>query len=187
MIETPRKRELGENAATAEPRVARPESGSRPGEAPELRAPSTAPRETRRPSENPARRNLASAAGRGLLRRCPNCGEGGLFHSYLGLNRRCPACGEDLSAERADDAPAFVTLFVCCFVGGAGVLLSDTVFPQMPLLVSSLVWLVVTALVGVLILPRIKGAVVGLEWALRMHGFGAGMRQEEARRDARRR
>jgi uncharacterized protein (DUF983 family) len=106
-----------------------------------------------------------------LLRRCPNCGDGALFHSYLGLNRRCPACGEDLSAERADDAPAFVTLFVCCFVGGAGVLLSDTIFPLMPLLVSSLVWLVVTALVGVLILPRIKGVVVGLEWALRMHGF----------------
>jgi uncharacterized protein (DUF983 family) len=122
-----------------------------------------------------------------VLRRCPNCGEGALFHSYLGLNRRCPACGEDLSAERADDAPAFVTLFVCCFVGGAGVLLSDAAFPQMPLFVSSFVWLVVTALVGVLILPQIKGAVVGLEWALRMHGFGAGMRQEEGRRDARRR
>jgi uncharacterized protein (DUF983 family) len=131
-------------------------------------------RETPQSIRPPARRSLAVAVGRGLVGRCPSCGEGALFRSYLGLNRRCPACGEDLSAERADDAPAFVTLLVCCFVGGAGVVLSDVFFPRMPLLAVGLLWLIVTAAVGLLILPRIKGAVVGAEWAFRMHGFGAG-------------
>jgi len=43
---------------------------------------------------------------RGFFGRCPNCGRGALFRGYLGVNPRCAACGEDLSAERADDAPA---------------------------------------------------------------------------------
>lgn len=122
----------------------------------------------------PAGRSLAVALARGFMRRCPNCGTGAMFRSYLGLNGRCPACGEDLSAERADDAPAFITLFLGCFIGGAGVLLTDDIWPGAPLIVTALVWLVVIALGSLLILPRIKGAVVGAEWALRMHAFGRG-------------
>ena len=118
------------------------------------------------------KRNLAVAVGRGFLGRCPNCGKGAMFRAYLSVNPRCPVCGEDLSAERADDAPAFLTLLVACFVGGAGVLLSDDASSQMPLLAVAVIWLAVTAVVGLMVLPRIKGAVVGYQWALRLHGFG---------------
>ena len=41
---------------------------------------------------------------------------------------------------------------------------------------TALIWLIVTAGLSLLILPRIKGAVVGYQWALRMHGFAAGKR-----------
>ena len=71
-------------------------------------------------------RNLAVAMGRGFIGRCPNCGKGAMFRAYLSVNRRCPACDEDLSGERADDAPAFLTLLVGCLVGCAGVLLSTS-------------------------------------------------------------
>jgi len=125
-------------------------------------------------ADPPARRSLAVALVRGFMRRCPKCGTGAMFRSYLGVNPRCPVCGEDLSAERADDAPAFITLFLGCFIGGAGVLLSDNIWPGAPLIVMALFWLVVIAAVSLLILPRIKGAVVGAEWALRMHAFGRG-------------
>ena len=37
--------------------------------------------------------------------------------------------------------------------------------------ISVLMWLAATALLSLLILPRMKGAVVGCQWALRMHGF----------------
>jgi uncharacterized protein (DUF983 family) len=33
---------------------------------------------------------------RGLLNRCPNCGEHGLFARGLTLHRRCPRCGLEL-------------------------------------------------------------------------------------------
>lgn len=31
--------------------------------------------------------------GRGLVKRCPNCGSGHLFHGYFHLAERCPGCG----------------------------------------------------------------------------------------------
>ena len=126
--------------------------------------------------EDRSRRNLGLALTRGFFGRCPNCGRGALFRGYLGVNPRCAACGEDLSAERADDAPAFITLLVVCFVAGVGVLMSDTASPQASLVTTTLIWLIVTAGVSLLILPRIKGAVVGYQWAMRMHGFAAGKR-----------
>jgi uncharacterized protein (DUF983 family) len=94
-----------------------------------------------------------------------------MFRGYLTVNPRCPVCGEDLSFQRADDAPAFVTLLVVCFVGGAGALLSDVASPQTSLLAVALFWLVVTAVASLLVLRLTKGAVVGYQWALRMHGF----------------
>ena len=42
----------------------------------------------------------------------------------------------------------------------------------MSLLPTALIWLTVAVVVSLLILPRMKGAVVGQQWALCMHGFG---------------
>ncbi len=36
---------------------------------------------------------------RGLLRRCPRCGSGGLFASWLRIRERCPRCGLRLERE----------------------------------------------------------------------------------------
>jgi uncharacterized protein (DUF983 family) len=141
----------------------------RPGDSRLAPAPSPGSPET---VDDLKERNVAAAVGRGLIGRCPNCGRGAMFRAYLSVNPRCPACGEDLSGHRADDAPAFLTLLVACFVGGLGVLLSDDASSQMPLLAVAAFWLVATAVVGLLVLPRLKGAVVGYQWALRLHGFG---------------
>ncbi len=117
-------------------------------------------------------RPLGEAIRRGLVGRCPACGRGRLFRSYLKLHQTCKVCGEDLSHARADDAPAYLTMLVVCHVVGGGVLFSDTVWPHMPLMLMALFWLTVTMVASLLILPRMKGAVVGQQWALCMHGFG---------------
>jgi uncharacterized protein (DUF983 family) len=117
------------------------------------------------------RRDLTLALWRGFLGRCPNCGKGAMFRAYLRVTPRCPVCHEDLSPQRADDAPAYLTLLIVCHVVGAGVLFSDDILPKAPLILAILFWLAATALMSILILPRMKGAVVGYQWALRMHGF----------------
>ena len=117
-------------------------------------------------------RSLGEAVRRGLAGRCPACGRGPLFRGYLKLNRACKVCGEDLSHARADDAPAYLTMLVVCHLVGAGVLFSDDAFPQLALTTVALFWLTVTMVASLLILPCMKGAVVGQQWALCMHGFG---------------
>jgi uncharacterized protein (DUF983 family) len=37
--------------------------------------------------------------------------------------------------------------------------------------VHAIVWLPATLLASLWLLPRVKGALVGLQWALYMHGF----------------
>jgi uncharacterized protein (DUF983 family) len=117
-------------------------------------------------------RPLGEAIRRGLVGRCPACGRGRLFCSYLKLDPKCKVCGEDLSHARADDAPAYLTMLVVCHVAGVGVLWSDSAWPEASLTAIILFWLTVTVVVSLLILPRMKGAVVGQQWALCMHGFG---------------
>ena len=44
-------------------------------------------------------RSLWKAIGNGVMCRCPNCGKGKLFRSYLKLNDTCSECSEKLSAK----------------------------------------------------------------------------------------
>jgi uncharacterized protein (DUF983 family) len=117
-------------------------------------------------------RDLGQSVRRGFMERCPNCGQGKLFRAYLKVNPRCPSCGEDLSHQRADDAPPYITMLIVGHVIVAGVLAAEDVFPQSPLWLDALIWLWLTVVLSLALLPRVKGALVGYQWALRMHGFG---------------
>ena len=83
----------------------------------------------------PPDRSLREAMTRGFFGRCPSCGRGRLFRSYLKVVNACEVCGEEFSGHRADDAPAYITLLIVAHIVGAGVLLSDETWPN-----SSLVW-----------------------------------------------
>jgi uncharacterized protein (DUF983 family) len=41
-----------------------------------------------------------------------------------------------------------------------------------PVWIELSIWLPVTVLLSLWLLPRVKGALIGYQWALRMHGFG---------------
>jgi uncharacterized protein (DUF983 family) len=117
-------------------------------------------------------RSLGEAIRRGLAGRCPACGRGRLFRAYLKLENTCKICGEDLSHARADDAPAYLTMLVVCHFVCGGVMLWEELWPHSPLALTAAVWVAATLASSLLILPRMKGAVVGQQWALCMHGFG---------------
>lgn len=116
-------------------------------------------------------RPVAEAMLRGLRCRCPACGKGRVFRAFLKVADRCDTCSEDLSHQRADDAPAYFTMVVVGHVIVGGVLaLEKAMAPD--IWVQMALWLPLTAIMSLALLPRIKGALVGLQWALRMHGFG---------------
>ena len=58
------------------------------------------------------RPDIWTAIKRGLAQRCPICGEGKLFRSYLKLSENCTCCGAKLSELRADDGPAWLTILI---------------------------------------------------------------------------
>ena len=118
-----------------------------------------------------APRKTAEAMMRGARLRCPSCGEGALYRNYLKVADGCPSCGEELHHHRADDAPAYFTISIVGHIVVAGILILERVFAP-ETWVHMVLWLPLTLLLSLALLPVIKGALVGLQWANRMHGFG---------------
>ena len=111
------------------------------------------------------------ASKRGWRQTCPSCGEGAMYKSYLKVNDACPACGTELHHHRADDAPPYFVMLITAHVIVGGILAMEKAYApdmwvqlaiSMPALVLLSLWL----------LPRVKGLLIGYQWALRMHGFG---------------
>jgi len=126
----------------------------------------------RRPDADATSRSAWAAMAYGARQCCPACGRGRLFRAFLKVADRCPHCAEELSHHRADDAPAYFTMVIVGHVIVGGVLvLERTLAPDFWL--HAVLWLPLTVVSSLLLLPRIKGALVGLQWALRMHGFAA--------------
>jgi uncharacterized protein (DUF983 family) len=122
------------------------------------------------------KRDVWQAMGRGALCRCPKCGEGHLFRGYLKVNDTCSVCGEELFHHRADDLPPYLSIVIVGHIL-IGVMLEIEMRFQDVNPMWYLATLVPLAIVMPLaMLPSIKGAVVGLQWANRMHGFDASVR-----------
>lgn len=127
------------------------------------------------PSEQPVAkkrdRDVWQSIKRGAAGKCPNCGKGKLFYRYLKVADRCPSCGEELFHHRADDAPPYLTILVVGHVIGTGILALDSFKPDLPLAYHMIIWPVLTLGLSLWLLPIFKGGLIGLQWALRMHGF----------------
>jgi uncharacterized protein (DUF983 family) len=108
---------------------------------------------------------------RGLAGRCPACGTGKIFRSYLKVNDTCPSCGEELFHHRADDAPPYFTILIVGHIIGASMLLVEDLAPDLPIWLHALVWPSLTLALSLILLPVLKGALIAYQWALRMHGF----------------
>lgn len=110
---------------------------------------------------------------RGLACRCPACGEGRAFRGFLKVADACAGCGQELHHHRADDLPPYLTIFVVGHLVGYGVLVTETSLAW-PLWLTLAVWPAVTLATTLALMQPVKGAVVGLQYALGMHGFAPG-------------
>jgi uncharacterized protein (DUF983 family) len=93
-----------------------------------------------------------------------------MFRAFLKVADHCPACGEALHHQRADDAPAYFVMLIVGHVIVPLVLAVETAFAPSYWLHAAL-WLPLTLGLSLGLLQPIKGTLVGLQWALRMHGF----------------
>lgn len=116
-------------------------------------------------------RPMKPAMWHGFRRKCPNCGDHHLFDGYLKVVDTCPNCAETLSHHRADDGPAYLTILIVAHLLGFGIHFAWVWFRPEPLVMAS-VFTVGSVALCLYLLPRLKGMIVAIQWAKRMHGFG---------------
>lgn len=115
-------------------------------------------------------RSLMLSMGRGFLGRCPHCGKGRLFGKFLKVADSCDACGEEYHHHRADDLPAYLVIFIVGHVILGAFMGAERMF-DLTTWQHLAIWAPMTLVMTLALLQPVKGAVVGLQWALRMHGF----------------
>jgi uncharacterized protein (DUF983 family) len=116
--------------------------------------------------------STAQALWRGFVMRCPNCGTGKLFGRFLKVVDHCSVCGEEFSHHRADDFPAYVVILLVGHTMLPAVLAVEIDYAP-PMWLEFLIWLPLTITSALALLQPAKGAIVGLQWQLGMHGFAA--------------
>ena len=95
-----------------------------------------------------------------------------MFRAFLKVADACPACGEELHHQRADDAPAYFVILIVGHIVVPLALAVETGFAP-PMWVHWSLWIPMTLGLAVGFLQPVKGAIVALQWAYRMHGFGS--------------
>ena len=124
------------------------------------------------PNRSPARPawpvpGLATGIGRGLLGRCPGCGECHLFSGFLKVVPVCRCCRAPLGSARADDAPPYFTILITGHIIVPLLVLMQK-FQNPPEWELAAVFLPLTALLALLLLRPVKGGTVGLMLSMNM-------------------
>lgn len=109
---------------------------------------------------------------KGWLGKCPNCNEGKIFEGFLKVNHACPKCGLELHKQRADDLPPYITISIVGHIIVPLILLVEKLWAP-DLLLQGIVWSVLSVALTLWFLPKVKGAMIALQWAMGMHGFDA--------------
>lgn len=129
-----------------------------------MQAPPTQPGQ---PGIDPAA--VFASMRRGFRRVCPKCGEGRLFQGYLKPLPACPACGVDTGRIYTADIAPYFTILIVGHLVVPGLLLSEQL-AHPALWIQVLIWPTLALAMTLWFLPRVKGCIMGLMWALGMRG-----------------
>lgn len=116
-------------------------------------------------------RSLGLALRRGFFSKCPQCGKGKLFRGFLKSVDECSECGLEVHHHRADDLPPYLTIFIVGHIVVAGFMAGEEMM-KLSMWAHLAIWVPVTLILCLLLMQPLKGATIGLQWALKMGGFG---------------
>lgn len=94
-----------------------------------------------------------------------------MMRSYLKVRDTCTVCREELHHHRADDGPAYLTILIVGHLMAPLLHISFVALRPDPLVLFT-VFAIGCVTLSLYLLPRLKGAIVGFQWARMMHGFG---------------
>lgn len=99
----------------------------------------------------------------GLAGKCPRCGQGALFKTFLGLKDRCDVCGLDYSKADAGDGPAVFIMFIVGFVAVTVAFIARFVW-YAPILIAFLISGGVAIALSLALLRPFKATLVALQY-----------------------
>lgn len=108
--------------------------------------------------------HVIRAMTRGFLGRCPHCRQGAIFYRYLKVSPLCAVCGHDLDRYPSDDGPAYFTILITGHLVIVPLLLIEVWKAPLAIVVPGV--LIALAAFTLWFLPKVKGAVIGLHYAL---------------------
>ncbi|MBI1274029.1 MAG: DUF983 domain-containing protein [Alphaproteobacteria bacterium] len=103
--------------------------------------------------------------------RCPRCGEGRLFSTFLGLEERCDRCGLPLAGADAGDGPAVMLIFLLGFILVPPILLISMRY-DLPLWLHAVMWSVVVLGATLGLARPAKALMLALQYRYRPETFG---------------
>jgi uncharacterized protein (DUF983 family) len=92
-----------------------------------------------------------------------------LLYHYIKLVDHCSACGQPYGHFRTDDAAPWLTILVVGHLTVPIVLISEKNF-QLPMWLALAIYLPLIAALAAIMLPRCKGVLAALMWALKAEG-----------------
>lgn len=102
----------------------------------------------------------------GFRGRCPRCGKGSLFKSFLEVADGCSVCGLGFAGHDAGDGPAVAVIFILGFgIMGLAWLLEAWLRP--PLWLHALLWIPLVVLGAVALLKPVKGLTIATQYRVR--------------------
>ncbi len=113
--------------------------------------------------------DLKTASLRALKGRCPACGDGKLFRSYLKQVDNCASCSEAFGQIRADDAAPWLTIILVGHVFLPFAFMVDVGF--LPTWAAMALWSALFAAIALAVLPRAKALFIAILWQTRAPGY----------------
>ena len=95
--------------------------------------------------------------------KCPRCGEGRLYQSFLKIAERCEHCGLDFSFADSGDGPAVFVIMIVGFLATGGVLYTEFAY-EPPIWLHVLVWGPLTIAMSMFFLHVLKGGLIDQQY-----------------------
>lgn len=105
-----------------------------------------------------------------ILGRCPRCGKGRLYKSWLQVAERCDQCGLSFMQHEQGDGPAFFGILMVGALAAIGAAVTEIKY-QPPFWVHAAIWLPFVVIASLLSLRWLKGALIGVQYHLRKDDF----------------
>ena len=103
----------------------------------------------------------------GLLKKCPHCGKGNLYSKYLKFYSHCSICGEEFHSYRTDDFGPWLSIIISGHIIVPLVLSMEQNF-KIDLWIQALIWIPITTVVVLFLLPISKSICLSILWRLKM-------------------